>query len=69
MCNDFLPDPPYSAGYLAGVPWVLANDKDPIKEAGDETYFTLPDAKPSNNYLAAIAAAAIQIPGSRQNPI
>ncbi len=22
-CNDFLPDPPYSPGYLAGVPWVL----------------------------------------------
>ncbi len=33
VCNDFLPDPPYSPGYLAGVPWVLADDKDPTKEA------------------------------------
>lgn len=56
-CNDFLPDPPYSAGYLAGVPWVLANDKDPTKEAPGDTTFT-----PANNYLAGIAAAAVQIP-------
>ena len=27
-CSDFLPDPPYSAGYLAGVPWVLADDEE-----------------------------------------
>ena len=54
-CNDFLPDPPYSAGYLAGVPWVLANDKDPTKEASDDTSFV-----PANNYLAAIAKLAIQ---------
>ena len=35
-CSDFLPDPPYSAGYLAGVPWVLADDKNPKIEAVDE---------------------------------
>ena len=58
-CNDFLPDPPYSPGYLAGVPWVLANDKDPTKEAGDATNFA-----PANNYLAAIATAAIQTPAA-----
>lgn len=56
-CNDFLPDPPYSPGYLAGVPWVLANDKDPGKEASDDTNFS-----PANNYLHAIATAAIQTP-------
>src|SRR5439155_8042130 len=55
VCNDFLPDPPYSAGYLAGVPWVLANAKDPTKEADDGG--TLPD---SNNYLDNIAKAALK---------
>jgi len=55
QCNDFLPDPPYSAGYLAGVPWVLANDKDPTKEAGEAT--TLPA---SGNYLDNIAKAALK---------
>ncbi|HEY8709347.1 MAG TPA: hypothetical protein VIM34_15290, partial [Burkholderiaceae bacterium] len=58
-CNDFLPDPPYSAGYLAGVPWVFADAKDPSKEASDATAFA-----PANNYLAAIAAAAIQTPAA-----
>ncbi len=56
-CNDFLPDPPYSAGYLAGVPWVLANDKDPTKEAPDSTLFGT-----GNNYIAAIANAAVAAP-------
>jgi len=55
VCNDFLPDPPYSAGYLAGVPWVLANAKDPTKEASDET-----EPVP---YLAAIASVATKPPG------
>jgi hypothetical protein len=58
-CNDFLPDPPYSAGYLAGVPWVLADAKDPTKEASDDTSFV-----PANNYLAAIATASIQTPAA-----
>ena len=57
VCSDFLPDPPYSAGYLAGVPWVLANPKDPTKEAADATIFT-----PADNYLAGIASAAIKNP-------
>jgi hypothetical protein len=58
-CSDFLPDPPYSAGYLAGVPWVLADDRNPAAEAADSV--TLPDAK---NYLAHMAAAAIQPPAA-----
>ena len=45
-CNDFLPDPPYSAGYLAGVPWVLADTKNPKNEAPAATMFA--DAQ---NYL------------------
>ncbi len=56
VCNDFLPDPPYSAGYLAGVPWVLGDDKDPAKEASDDTTLA------ANNYLDGIAKAAIQTP-------
>ncbi len=56
-CNDFLPDPPYSAGYLAGVPWVLANAKDPTKEASD-------DAALDHNYLDDIAKASIQAPAA-----
>jgi hypothetical protein len=58
-CNDFLPDPPYEPGYLAGVPWVLADARDPGKEASDDTNFTA-----ANNYLAAIAAASIQTPAA-----
>ena len=58
-CNDFLPDPPYSAGYLAGVPWVLADEKDPTREASDDTSFVA-----ANNYLAAIATASIQTPAA-----
>lgn len=50
-CNDFLPDPPYKPGYLAGVPWVLADAKNPQSEAADDALF--PDDK---NYLAQIAA-------------
>ncbi|HKE95454.1 MAG TPA: hypothetical protein VKB34_14165, partial [Povalibacter sp.] len=56
-CNDFLPDPPYSPGYLAGVPWVLADAKEPGKEAADDATFTQ-----DNNYLEAIATAAVQRP-------
>ena len=59
VCNDFMPDPPYSPGYLAGVPWVLADDKDPTKEASGDTSFV--DA---NNYLRAIAQAAIKTPAA-----
>ena len=55
-CNDFLPDPPYEAGTLVGVPWVMADAKDPKKEADDR--LPLGD----NNYLKQIAKASIQIP-------
>ena len=51
-CNDFLPDKAYPAAYLAGVPWVLADAKQPQNEADDDATFT-----PENNYLAKIAAA------------
>jgi hypothetical protein len=54
-CNDFLPDPPYSPGYLAGVPWVLADDKDPKSEAPDASLFP-----PQKNYLAQIAGVLTQ---------
>jgi len=57
-CNDFLPDPPYEHGYLAGVPWVFADAKDPSKEASDDTNL------PANNYLTAIAIASIQTPAA-----
>ncbi|HSW22910.1 MAG TPA: hypothetical protein VLJ62_09095, partial [Burkholderiaceae bacterium] len=58
VCNDFLPDPPYSAGYLAGVPWVLADAQDPAKEAADGA--TLGDG--AGNYLREIAKAAVRPP-------
>ncbi|MDB5847134.1 MAG: hypothetical protein JWP29_886 [Rhodoferax sp.] len=50
-CRRFRPDPPYTPGYLAGVPWVLADAKDPKVEAGG----FLP-AGPQN-YLAQMATA------------
>ncbi|HVP30688.1 MAG TPA: hypothetical protein VMW35_16160 [Myxococcota bacterium] len=59
VCNDFLPDPPYSAGYLAGVPWVLADEQDPTKEAAADTTFVA-----ANDYLSKIGAAAIQTPAA-----
>ncbi|MGH9143587.1 MAG: hypothetical protein ACRD2I_20820 [Vicinamibacterales bacterium] len=58
-CSDFLPDPPYSAGYLAGVPWVLADAKNPKLEAADAVTFSA-----ANNYLAKMAAASIQSPAA-----
>ena len=51
-CMSFPPDPPYSPGSLAGVPWVLADDKQPTIEAAPETEFS--DAQ---NYLQQIADA------------
>ena len=51
-CMSFPPDPPYSPGSLAGVPWVLADDKQPTIEAAPETEFS--DAQ---NYLKQIADA------------
>jgi hypothetical protein len=59
-CNDFLPDPPYSAGYLGGVPWVMADPSDAAREAADETALARETtvAPPADNYLAALAAAA-----------
>ncbi len=55
-CSDFRIDPPYTHAELAGVPWVLADDKNPIKEAPDDA--TL--AAPHNNYLEAIAKLSIE---------
>jgi len=51
-CIRFLTDPPFEAGYLAGVPWVLADDKDPKSEAPGAAVF-----KPEQNYLKDIADA------------
>ena len=41
-CERLLPDPPYEPGYLAGVPWVLADEKDPKAEAPSNSGFTSP---------------------------
>jgi hypothetical protein len=62
-CNDFLPDPPYSAGYLAGVPWVLADAKNPNNEAPDSATFPLPQ-----NYLTQIASVLTELP-ARSDPV
>ena len=58
VCNDFLPDPPYSAGSLAGVPWVLADTQDPLREAAPTTM--LPDGE--TNYLRQLAKWSVQAP-------
>ena len=55
--SEFLPDGVIHPGYLAGVPWVLADDQDPKLEAPDAA--TL---KGEANYLANIAAASIKAP-------
>ncbi|GBL44757.1 hypothetical protein SFMTTN_0558 [Sulfuriferula multivorans] len=54
-CSNFLPDPPYTPGDLAGVPWVLADAQDERKEAPAASYFR--DFKPEQNYLAQMADA------------
>jgi hypothetical protein len=66
VCNDFLPDPPYSAGYLAGVPWVLADSKQPTAEAADAAMLPPETAvvPVADNYLAALARAAVQTPAA-----
>jgi hypothetical protein len=51
-CNNFLPDPPYTPGDLAGVPWVLADAQDARKEAAAELHF-----KPEQNYLQKMVDA------------
>jgi hypothetical protein len=55
-CNDFLPDPPYEAGDLVGVPWVLADAKDPKKEADDRLLLG------ASNYLKEIANESVRDP-------
>ena len=62
-CNDFLPEPPYSAGYLAGVPWVLGDTKNPKNEAPDAATFA-----PAQNYLAQMAAVLPQ-GAARADPV
>ena len=56
-CERLLPDPPYEPGYLAGVPWVLADENDPKSEAPNDAAL-----KAEQNYLAQIAAALAQPP-------
>jgi len=53
VCRRFRPDPPYAPGYLAGVPWVLADTREPKLEAAAASF--LP-AGPQN-YLAQMASA------------
>ena len=60
-CNDFLPDPPYSAGYLAGVPWVLADAKDPKNEAPT----TRPSRRRQQLPRGRSPTASIQTPDAR----
>ena len=52
-CRRFRPDPPYKPGYLAGVPWVLADAQDPKVEAAATVSF----AAGAQNYLAQMATA------------
>lgn len=54
-CMRFLPDPPYTPGDLAGVPWVLADVQDERKEAAAELHF-----KPEQNYLTQMAFVLTQ---------
>lgn len=54
-CNNFLPDPPYIPGDLAGVPWVLADAQDERKEAAADLSF-----KPAQNYLQKMANVLTQ---------
>jgi len=56
-CNDFLPDPPYHPGYLAGVPWVLGDTQDPTREAPDGSTFPKDE-----NYLQQIAKLLTEAP-------
>ena len=55
--KNFLPEDAYPAEYLAGVPWVLADAKEPQYEAADDT--RLP---PEKNYIGTICAALRKSP-------
>ena len=63
-CNDFLPDRPTPAGYLAGVPWVLADAKDPTKEAADDVTFRRRTTTWSRWPTAAILSTDGRRPGA-----
>jgi hypothetical protein len=52
-CRHFRPDESYKPGYLAGVPWVLADAQEPKTEAAVSSHF----APGAQNYLAQMAAA------------
>lgn len=49
--RQFMPDPPYKPGPLAGVPWVLADAEEPAREAPADS--PLPPG--DGNYLARMA--------------
>ncbi len=57
--KNFLPDDAYPAEYLAGVPWVLADAKQPQDEAPDAAMLPA-----GHNYLANIAAALRKPPAA-----
>ncbi len=48
-CNDFRPDPPYSAGYLAGVPWCWPTTR--IRE--ERSRRRCGRSRQANNYICA----------------
>ncbi|MEO7337683.1 MAG: hypothetical protein ABIV63_13985, partial [Caldimonas sp.] len=55
--SEFLPDDVFEAGYLAGVPWVLADAKEPAREAAAEAVFGA-----GENYIADLAALSVGKP-------
>ena len=57
--KNFLSDDAYPAEYLAGVPWVQADAKEPQFEASDTEMLA-----PGSNYLATIAAALRKSPAA-----
>jgi hypothetical protein len=58
VCNDFLPDPPYSPGYLAGVPWSSRRRQGSDQEASDDTNFADSTIISTPSAQAAIQTAA-----------
>jgi hypothetical protein len=61
--QDFLEDPPFGPGYLAAVPWVLADQQDPLREAPAIAGFT-----GAQNYIQSIANA-LRDPPATGDPV
>ena len=67
-CNDFLPDPPYSAGYLAGVPWVLGDTRNPRNEAPVARHVCTRAELPGADRGRAPAGVGARRPGAQRQP-